>query len=161
MNKRDEILVAEHAERVPVDVGQVPAEITPVQLLGLLRPCWRCGETSTALVGMIEVGGDLMSEDLVLCDGDDRLELAWEHLPAEARTRWRVGEVSVRRSKTAQSSYLANGCFSCKAIFGAWPIFHEEVPEALATHGTEAFVIVSTIDMPSQLFDWAYDSRWE
>jgi len=131
-----------------------------VKLLGLPRICWRCGSTSTALIGMMEVGGDLFSEDLVLCDSDDLLALAWEHLPEEARNRWQVGNIAYRYSKTVKSTYLSNGCVSCSSIFGSFPIYHEEVPEALATHGTEAFVTLATIDMPKQLFHQAFESRW-
>ena len=156
--------VGHHGEVMVREDGVIhrpPSAVTSsVKLLGLPRICWRCGSTSTALIGMMEVSGDLFSEDLVLCDTDEVLALAWEHLPEEARARWQVGEVAYRSSKTAKSTYLSNGCVSCGAIFGTFPLYHEEVPEALATHGTEAFVTLATIDMPSQLFHQAFESRW-
>jgi len=137
-----------------------PTVMSSVKLLGLPRTCWRCGSTSTAIIGMMEASGDLFSEDLVLCDSDEILAVAWEHLPDEARTRWQVGEVAYRSSKAANSTYLSNGCASCGALFGAFPLFHEDVPEALATHGTEAFITLVTVGMPRQVFDVAYESRW-
>lgn len=162
-------MVKEHRETLNSDIENQEhnsspppsAESTPVHLLGLSRSCWRCHVTLTALVAMMEVGGDLFSEDLVLCETDEALALAWDHLSAEARSQWNVGEVAYRSSKAAGTTYLANGCAACGAIVGAFPLFHEDVPEALATHGTDAFVVLATVDMPSQLFDLAYDSRWE
>jgi len=156
--------VGHHREVMAKENGVVhrppPAVTSSVKLLGLPRICWRCGSTSSALIGMMEVSGDLFSEDLVLCDTDEMLALAWEHLPDAARTRWQVGDVAYRSSKTTKSTYLSNGCVSCRAIFGTFPLYHEEVPEALATHGTEAFVTLATIDMPRQVFHQAYESRW-
>ena len=137
-----------------------PVETTSVKLLGLPRICWRCGSTSTALIGMMEVSGDLFSEDLVPCDTDEVLALAWKHLPNEAQTRWQVGEVAYRSSKAAQTTYLSNGCVSCGAIFGTFPLYREEVPEALATHGSEAFITLATVGMPRQVFHQAFEPRW-
>lgn len=149
---------AENEDRC--DAPRKASETIMVELLGLTRSCWRCGSSSTALVGMMEVGGDLFSENLVLCATDELLKLAWEQLPTDARTRWCVGDVAYRSSKTARATYLTNGCISCDALFGAFPLFHEEVPQALATRGGDAFITLAVVEIPRQVFDAAYDSRW-
>ena len=142
------------------DAPRKASETIMIDLLGLARSCWRCGSSSTALIGMMEVDGDLFSEDLILCATDELLKFAWGQLPTEARTRWNVGDVAYRNSKTARATYLTNGCASCDALFGAFPLFHEEVPEALATRGSDAFVTLAVVEIPRHLFDAAYDSRW-
>ena len=90
--------------------------LVDVVLLGLPYRCWRCGDVSTPIVGMAEPGADVHSEELVVCDDEEELALAWQHLPAEARERWRVGEVRRRHSRTAGTAYLSNGCASCGAL---------------------------------------------
>ena len=133
--------------------------LVDVVLLGLPYRCWRCGDVSTPIVGMAEPGGDIFSEALVVCDDEELLALAWQHLPAEARERWRVGEVRRRHSRTAGTAYLSNGCASCGALFGAFPL-HEEFVKALATEGATTLVELAAVAMPTSLWTEAYESRW-
>jgi len=130
-----------------------------VHLLGLATSCWRCGTSSTPLVAMIDESGDPFGEDLVLCDDDRTLAFAWQHLPASARQRFRVGEVKVRSSKTAGASYLSNGCSSCGALFGTFPLFHEALPAALS-EGFDTLTVLASVHLPTLLFNEIYDSRW-
>jgi hypothetical protein len=130
-----------------------------VHLLGLATPCWRCGTSSTPLVAMIDESGDPFGEDLVLCDDERILAFAWHHLPTSARQRFRVGEVKVRASKTAGESYLSNGCSSCGALFGNFPLFHEALPSALS-QGFEALTVLASVHLPSRLYNEIYESRW-
>jgi len=111
------------------------------------------------IVGMAEPGADVQSEELVVCEDEEELALAWQHLPPEARERWRVGEVRRRHSRTAGIAYLSNGCASCGALFGAFPL-HEELVEALATEGAGALVELAAIEMPASTWTEAYESRW-
>jgi hypothetical protein len=133
--------------------------LVDVVLLGLPYRCWRCGDVSTPIVGMAEPGADVQSEELVVCEDEEELALAWQHLPPEARERWRVGEVRRRHSRTAGIAYLSNGCASCGALFGAFPL-HEELVEALATEGAGALVELAAIEMPASTWTEAYESRW-
>jgi hypothetical protein len=133
--------------------------LVDVVLLGLPYRCWRCGDVSTPIVGMAEPDADVHSEELVVCDDEELLALAWQYLPAEARERWRVGEVRRRHSRTVGAAYLSNGCASCGALFGAFPL-HEELVEALATEGAAAFVELSVVEMPTSSWTEAYESRW-
>jgi hypothetical protein len=133
--------------------------LVDVVLLGLPYRCWRCGDVSTPIVGMAEPSADVHSEELVVCEDEEELALAWQHLPAEARERWRVGEVRRRHSRTAGTAYLSKGCASCGALFGAFPL-HEELAEALATEGAGALVELAVVSMPTSTWTEAYESRW-
>ncbi len=133
--------------------------LVDIVLLGLPYRCWRCGDVSTPIVGMAEPGTDVHSEELVICENEEELALAWQHLPAEARERWRVGEVRRRHSRTVGAAYLSNGCASCGALFGAFPL-HEELVEALATGGAGALVELAVVSMPASTWTEAYQSRW-
>jgi hypothetical protein len=133
--------------------------LVDVVLLGLPYRCWRCGDVSTPIVGMAEPGADVHSEELVVCEDEELLGLAWQYLPAETRERWRVGEVRRRHSSTAGTAYLSNGCVSCGALFGAFPL-HEELVEALATEGAGALVELAVVSMPTSTWTEAYESRW-
>ncbi len=133
--------------------------LVAVVIFGLPYRCWRCGDVSTPIIGMAEPGGDVFSEELVVCDDEELLGLAWQYLPAETRERWRVGEVRRRHSRTAGTAYLSNGCASCGALFGAFPL-HEELVEALATEGAAALVELAVVSMPASTWTEAYESRW-
>jgi hypothetical protein len=133
--------------------------LVDIVLLGLPYRCWRCGDVSTPIIGMAGRGADVHSEELVVCDDEELLGLAWQYLPAEARERWRVGEVRRRHSRTAGTAYLSNGCASCGALFGAFPL-HEELVEALATEGAAALVELAVVSMPASTWTEAYESRW-
>ena len=133
--------------------------LVDVVLLGLPYRCWRCGDVSTPIVGMAEPGGDVFSEELVVCDDEELFGLAWQYLPAEARERCRVGEVRRRHSKTVGAAYLSNGCAACGALFGAFPL-HEELVEVLATEGAGALVGLAVVSMPASTWTEAYESRW-
>jgi hypothetical protein len=133
--------------------------LVDVALLGLSYRCWRCGDVSMPIVGMSEPGADVHSEELVVCDDEELLALAWQYLPAEARERWRVGEVRRRHSRTAGTVYLSNGCAACGALFGAFPL-REELVEALATEGAGALVELAVVEMPTSSWTDAHESRW-
>jgi hypothetical protein len=131
-----------------------------VALIGLRYDCWRCHEVSTPLVGLLEVGGDVYSEEFVACDDELVLAFAWENLPLEARTRWRVGEVRERFSKTSQKAYLSNGCASCGALFGEFPLIHEALPEALATEGLTSLIELAVVELADAAWTEIFESRW-
>jgi hypothetical protein len=138
--------------------------VVKISLLGLSYPCWRCGEVSSPIVAMTPTGANDLSDDLsgelVICDGEFLLAFAWKHLPAGDRRRWRVGEVRNRPSKTAGCSYLSNGCAYCGALFGAIPLLHEELPEALAIGGLSALVQLTIVDVPTATWSDILESRW-
>ena len=103
-------------------------EQVPVVVLGLAYACWRCGEVSTALVGLAEDLGVLDGGDLVTCDDEASLAQADRLVPEEVRRLWRIGPVRPRFTKTTGTTYLSNGCAGCDAVFGRFPkpgFFHQ------------------------------------
>jgi|GEM_PF-1594472 hypothetical protein len=144
-------------------VGLGPRIGPPVEiaLLGLPWECWRCQTTGIALVGMMEPDGDICGENLVLCDCDYALRLADRILPDQARVNCGVGAVRRRYSKTVGEAYLSNGCRSCSAIVGAFPLFHEAVPEALAAGGAGGLLPLATVAVPESWWLRALASHWQ
>lgn len=146
-----------------VQEGAVLAELeleqVPVVVLGLAYACWRCGEVSTALVGLAEDVDVLDGADLVTCDDEASLAVADRLVPDEVRRLWRVGSVRPRFTKTTGSTYLSNGCASCDAVFGRFPLFHEALPEALATDGEAALVHLVTALVPADEWDDLVETR--
>lgn len=134
--------------------------VVTVTLLGLRYPCWRCGDISTPLVGMLEEGGDVFSAELVVCNDEIVLAFAWAHLPLEARVRWHVGEVKKRYSRASDAEYLSNGCAHCGALFGEFPLFHEALPEALATEGLATLMELAVIELSETAWVRIFESRW-
>jgi hypothetical protein len=144
-----------------VDLGPRTGPLVEIALLGLPWERWRCQTTGTALVGMMEPDGDIYAENLVLCDCDYALRLADRILPDQARVAYRVGAVRRRYSKTVNEAYLSNGCRSCSAIVGAFPLFHEAVPEALAAGGAGGLLRLATVAVPESWWLRALASRWQ
>jgi hypothetical protein len=142
-----------------VDVTDVNHSVDVV-ILGIPYQCWRCGDVSTPIVGMMEPGRRVDSVDFVTCNEEQLLALAWQYLPTEARGRFRVGEVRRRYSKTIRSEYLSNGCATCGSLFGEFPLFHEELALAIATDGGSALQELSVVSMPVSAWTEAYESRW-
>ena len=130
-----------------------------VVLYGLPYRCWRCGEVSTALVGLARPCADLFSEDLIGCDDEIPLSLAWEHLPEDAKRRLHVGEVRRRYSRALGAEYLSNGCASCDALFGEH-FLHEELTYALATDGASALIELAVVEVSQSSYVEAFESRW-
>jgi hypothetical protein len=52
--------------------------LVDVMLVSLPYCCWRCSEASTPIVAMAEPGVGVHSEELVVCDDEELLALAWQ-----------------------------------------------------------------------------------
>ena len=74
-------------------------------------------------------------EDLVVCDDDEALGLGDGLLELDVRRHHRLGQIRPRYTRTSGTTYLANECASCRAVFGRFPLLHEALPEVLATAG--------------------------
>ena len=134
-------------------------EQVPVVVLGLAYACWRCGEVSTALVALAEDLGVLDGGDLLTCDDEASLALADRLVPDEVRRLWHVGVVRPRFTRTTGTTYLSNGCAGCDAVLGRFPLFHEALPEALATDGEAALVHLVTALVPADEWDDLVEAR--
>ena len=126
-------------------MGTDTGEVVRVQLYGLPYDCWSCGEVSVPLVALAlgEEPNDV--EDLVICDDDETLGLADRLLDADVRKRHRLGSIRPRYTRASGTTYLANECAFCRAVFGRFPLFHEALPEALATGGLGSLVLLSDL----------------
>lgn len=120
----------------------------PVRLLGLPTVCWRCGQTTMALAGLLPADG-ADEYDVITCQAEAVLQIAAAALPAPARRRFAVGAVKPRYSRRAGGRYLSNGCFSCDALLGAYPLYAEELPAALAEEGLAGLVTLAEVQISS------------
>ena len=125
--------------------GARTGEVVRVLLYGLPYDCWSCGEVSVPLVALAlgEEPNDV--EDLIVCDDDETLGLADRLLDADVRKRHRLGSIRPRYTRTSGTTYLANECAFCRAVFRRFPLFHEALPEALATGGIGSLVLLSDL----------------
>jgi hypothetical protein len=106
---------------IPIEVC-APDQGVQVTVLGLALNCWRCGVSTTAIVGLEPDGGDGVATAEAGFNLKIACALLGQPLPAG------VGAVRMRHSGTARSSYLSNGCRSCDALLGGFPLgdaFHE------------------------------------
>ena len=150
-------LLAEGLEELRVDMRL--RESVQVVLFGLPYACWRCGAVSLALVALGGDDGDL-DDDLLVCDNPRVLTFADSLVTDELRRRGPIGAVKARYSKTAGQAYLSNGCAACDAIFGEFPLFHEELPRVLALAGVAGLVRLDTVRLPAGQWDELCSARW-
>jgi hypothetical protein len=59
-----------------------------------------------------------------------------------------VGPIRTRRSRLRPEGYLSNGCISCDAIQGWFPL-HEDLMEFLAEGGTYEELVIAFWDVPA------------
>ena len=131
-----------------------------VVLFGLPYSCWRCGAVSTALVALGEEGAGFIGDDLLICDDAQVLAFADRLVGDELRQLGPVGAIKARYSKTVGHAYLSNGCAHCDAIFGEFPLFHEEVPQVLALEGLAGLVRLDTVQLSVECWDELCATRW-
>lgn len=131
-----------------------------VVLFGLPYPCWRCRAVSLALVALGEDGGALDDDDLLVCDDPRVLAFADDLVSDEVRRLGPIGAIKPRYSKRTGQAYLSNGCASCDAIFGEFPLFHEEVPQVLALGGVAGLVRLDTVRLSAEQWDELWSLRW-
>ncbi len=93
-------------------------EMATVHLLGTTLRCWRCSETTTALVMLVSsTETSIQSFECSLAECGDVPDLI-NQLDLTALADRRVGKITKRYSKTENGRYLANGCFHCNALQG-------------------------------------------
>jgi len=56
------------------------------------------------------------------CEQGLELALVAEVLTPAIRNQHRIGRIGVRRSRTASTSYVSNGCVACDALLGGFPL---------------------------------------
>ncbi|MFJ6730542.1 hypothetical protein ACIQPQ_37225 [Streptomyces sp. NPDC091281] len=111
------------------------ASTLPVRVLALTRPCWKCGEATTCIVGLHPERPSPAEGSPRTVDESSR---AWvkELLHEQGFTRL-AASIKPRWSSTLSQLYLSNGCLYCDALQGDFPL-EEEVSDLVRDGGVEA-----------------------
>ncbi|MEV5910522.1 hypothetical protein ACWEGX_09730 [Streptomyces chartreusis] len=116
-------------------------------MLALKRPCWKCGEVTTCVVGLYPDRPSPAEGSPRTVDESSRAwikELLRDHgfvrLAASIKPRW---------SSTLGSRYLSNGCLHCDALQGDFPL-EEEASDLVRERGMQALdtLLVAEIASP-------------
>ncbi|MCF3129115.1 hypothetical protein [Streptomyces olivochromogenes] len=117
-----------------------------VRILTLNRPCWKCGEVSTCVVGLRPFRPALTDPGPRSVDG---ISLVWvRELLEQAGVDWLASSIKPRWSATMRQRYLSNGCQHCDALQGDFPL-EGEVSELVRESGVEALDTVLVADVPA------------
>jgi len=122
-------------------------EMVGVAVVGLPRACYRCGSSTTSVVGIL-VPPHLSLDphgfvELEFCS--ESLAHVLNEMPD--RVRHRVGRVRRRTSRVRPDGYIANGCFACDALQGSFPL-REELTEFLADRGAYEDLVIAHVQLP-------------
>jgi hypothetical protein len=123
-----------------------------IRILGLPMTCWKCGSSTTAIVGAVPVDDDVWL--FTRASDDAVLSFIARALPEGVAG---VGALNERASKTAGIAYLSNGCSHCDALLGNFFIFHEELLDFLNTEGAEELSVVTTVSVSMDQWDQVRD----
>lgn len=119
-----------------LNVGSIPAGQEPdghvtLIVVGLHQLCWRCDQMTVCVVGFTRPGRLSVSE-VVQAEDEGLLSWAAQLVPEDVRRREQVGVIKARFSRTAERSYVSNGCFHCDALQGAVPLGQSFLAQAAA-----------------------------
>ena len=120
-------------------------------VLALPERCYRCGAMTRSVVGFL-VPTHLTEDPDGFVDFEDLAPMLVARVPPAELARLGIGPIRLRRSRFRPEGYLSNGCISCDAIQGWFPL-HEDLMEFLAEGGTYQELIlahwrVRTTDIP-------------
>ncbi|MFE9413896.1 hypothetical protein ACFYN0_34700 [Streptomyces sp. NPDC006704] len=128
-----------------VPIGCAPT--IPVRVLALKRPCWKCDEVITCVVGLHPDRPSPAEGSPRVVDERSRAwikELLQDHgfvrLAASIKPRW---------SSTLGHRYLSSGCINCDALQGDFPL-DEEASDLVREGGVESLdtLLVAEIASP-------------
>lgn len=89
-------------------------------IVGLPRPCWKCGEPTMAVVACKEDG----HEHLVFADSEV-LQILASQISVRELSAVGAGPLRPRFSHTMGRSSWSNGCVACGALLGGFPLYEE------------------------------------
>ncbi len=117
-------------------------------VLALPERCYRCGVMTRSIVGFL-VPPELSDDPEGFVDFEILAPLLVRHVTPEQLRQCGVGPIKTRRSRYRPEGYLSNGCISCDAIQGWFPL-HEDLMEFLAEGGTCKELVIAgwRIDAP-------------
>jgi hypothetical protein len=111
-------------------------------IVALPERCYRCGVVTTSIVGFL-VPRHLTEDEDGFVDFEDLAPLLVSRVTRGELARMGVGPIKTRRSRHRPEGYLSNGCISCDAIQGWFPL-HEGLMEFLAEGGTYQELIIGS-----------------
>ncbi|MHA4816143.1 hypothetical protein ACXZ65_17505 [Streptomyces aculeolatus] len=134
----------------------IPDAVTPgcsttiaVRLLALHRPCWKCQETATCVVGLVPV--QPARQDRWIRSVDESSRVWIKEALAQAGQFRLANTIKPRWSSTAGSRYLSSGCWNCDALQGDFPV-EEEASGLLHEGGVDAFDSVLVVDVSTPVW---------
>lgn len=113
-----------------------------VAVLALPERCYRCGVLTRSIVGFL-VPPELTDDPDGFIDFEMLAPLFARRVTAGQLRQCGVGPIKTRRSRYRPEGYLSNGCISCDAIQGWFPL-HEDLMEFLAEGGTYEELVVGS-----------------
>ena len=140
---------------MPKEGDRLKAEVIPHY-----EKCWKCKKETGVILGVLireqhgtEIGFSKFSEENVP-------ELILDNGVAECLSKFGVGPIITRFSRTLGEGYLSNGCYHCGAIMGNFHLskklleYHEDFPDPIYsfeyTYGEKGPLIES---------DWYFNNR--
>ena len=121
---------------VPPRMGSVD-----VAVLALPERCYRCAVLTRSIVGFL-VPPEMTDDPDGFIDFEMLAPLFVRRITARQLRHCGVGPIKTRRSRYRPEGYLSNGCISCGAIQGWFPL-HEDLMEFLAEGGTYQELVIA------------------
>ena len=109
------------------------SELMSAAVLALPERCYRCGAFTASIVGFL-VPGRYAHDPDGFVDFELLAPLFARRVTNAQLAQCGVGPIKMRRSRYRPEGYLSNGCISCDAIQGWFPL-HEGLMEFLAEGG--------------------------
>ncbi len=125
----------------PRETGVVTAAV-----LAIPEQCYRCGALTRSVVGFL-VPPDLTEDPDGFIEFEDLALVFVSRVTAAQLARCGIGPIKVRRSRLRPEGYLSNGCISCGAIQGSFPLYEARI-EFLAEGGEYHELVIGRCSVP-------------
>lgn len=126
-------------------IDRATTERIPLVVRGMQYPCWRCRDEDLAVVA-VHPEGMIGVNDVVPTEGGLALAYSAELLAEAGHPQ--AATIKLRRSRSANETYLSNGCIHCDAIFGQFFVA-EEVMAVLAAGTVSSLPALITVQRPA------------
>jgi len=128
------------------------AKSVRIRVLGLTRPCWKCGKATVCVCGMYPDRPARGYCGLFTTEDDNAMSTAARLLRSAGRTQIEA-TIQQTRSKTARATVLAVCCTRCGAMQGNFMV-GEKALALVAGGGVEALDTLAVANCPAA--DWQY-----
>jgi hypothetical protein len=140
-----------------LDDVQLPTTMPPgcaahvsLRVLGFTRACWNCGMDTVCLIGLYPARPGQGYVGIFTTDNERTMDLALRLAQRAGRLDLTVGAKS-RFNRTMRERQLTNGCTSCDALQGNFPV-HEEASARVASGGVDGLDTLLVTDCP--VLEW-------